>query len=74
MSSFGLLALGVAHEINNSVNFIYSKLSQATDYTQHLLELLRLYQLYYPHPNSEISHLANASNLDFLIEDLPKIM
>jgi GAF domain-containing protein len=74
MSSFGLLALGVAHEINNSVNFIYSKLSQATDYTQHLLELLRLYQLYYPHPNSEISHLANAINLGFLIEDLPQIM
>ncbi|ARV61779.1 GAF domain-containing protein [Nostocales cyanobacterium HT-58-2] len=74
MSSFGLLALGAAHEINNSVNFICTKLSQASDYTQNLLELLDLYRLSYPQPNSEISYQAQAVNLDFLTQDLPQIM
>ncbi|OUL30929.1 GAF domain-containing protein [Nostoc sp. 106C] len=74
MSSLGLWALGVAHEIKNPVNFISTNLSDISDSTQQLLELLRLYQLYYPHPNGEISYYAEAINLDFLINKLPKIL
>jgi GAF domain-containing protein len=74
MSSLGLWALGLAKEIKNPVNFIYRNLSYTSNYTQELLELLRLYQSYYPYPNIEIRHQAEAIDLDSLIENLPKIL
>ncbi|HAX77837.1 MAG TPA: hybrid sensor histidine kinase/response regulator, partial [Cyanobacteria bacterium UBA11372] len=54
MSSLGQLVAGVAHEINNPVNFIYGNLSHANDYTQNLLKLLNLYNQHYPNPSPEI--------------------
>lgn len=74
MSSLGQLVAGVAHEINNPVNFIYGNLSHAINYTEDLLELLQLYQLQYPQPNAEIDLKAEAIDLEFLADDLPKIM
>jgi GAF domain-containing protein len=74
MSGLGQLVAGVAHEINNPVNFIYGNLCHATDYTEQLLEILRLYQLHYPYPHSEISAAIKAIDFEFLLEDLPKIM
>ncbi len=74
MSGLGQLVAGVAHEINNPVNFIYGNLCHASDYTEQLLEILRLYQLHYPHPHNEIKAAIEAIDFEFLVEDLPKIM
>jgi light-regulated signal transduction histidine kinase (bacteriophytochrome) len=74
MSSLGQLVAGVAHEINNPVNFIYGNLTHASEYSQQLLDLLKLYQLRYPNPDSEINEQVEAIDLDFVVEDLPKIM
>ncbi|HEY9698689.1 MAG TPA: ATP-binding protein [Trichocoleus sp.] len=74
MSSLGQLVAGVAHEINNPVNFIYGNLSHASQYTQDLLNLLKLYQKHYPHPVTEIQAAAEAIDLEFLVEDLPKLI
>jgi PAS domain S-box-containing protein len=74
MSSLGQLVAGVAHEINNPVNFIYGNLTYANNYTQDLLKLLELYQREYPEPKDKIASEINAIDLDFLVEDLPKIM
>ncbi|MEH1831727.1 MAG: ATP-binding protein, partial [Nostoc sp.] len=73
MSSLGQLVAGIAHEINNPVNFIYANLKPANDYTQDLLKLLRLYQKYYPSPLPEIQQEGKEIELDFLVEDLPKL-
>ncbi|MCZ0900562.1 GAF domain-containing protein, partial [Microcoleus sp. HI-ES] len=74
MSSLGQLLAGVAHEINNPVNFIYGNLSHASEYTKDLLCLVELYRQHYPNPNPEISECSDAIDIEFLAEDLPKIL
>ncbi|MEH1965122.1 PAS domain-containing sensor histidine kinase [Nostoc sp.] len=74
MSSLGQLVAGVAHEINNPVNFIYGNLNPAKEYTQDLLSLLQLYQSHYPEPVLEIQDFAERIELDFLKSDLPQII
>jgi len=74
MSSLGQLVAGIAHEINNPVNFIYGNLVHVNQYAEDLLELLHLYQEHYPDPGAEFQDIAAEIDLDFLMEDLPKIL
>ncbi|MCF2145771.1 ATP-binding protein [Desmonostoc muscorum LEGE 12446] len=74
MSSLGQLVAGVAHEINNPVNFIYGNLTYVREYTQSLLILIDLYQQQYPNHNPEINIFINEIDLEFIIDDLPKIL
>ncbi|MGF1538802.1 MAG: GAF domain-containing protein, partial [Elainellaceae cyanobacterium] len=75
MSSLGQLVAGIAHEINNPVNFIYGNLTYLNDYCTHLLTLIRRYRDCCPdHLKQETARLGDEIELDFLIEDLPKII
>ena len=74
MSSLGQLVAGIAHEINNPVNFIYGNLQYADSYAQDLLRLLKLYQQEYLDSTPAIQAEAEAIDLDFLIQDLPKLL
>ena len=74
MSSLGQLVAGIAHEINNPVNFIYGNLVHVQDYAQDLLDYVQLYQEHYPKPPAEIAQKAAEMDLDFLQDDLPKIL
>jgi signal transduction histidine kinase len=74
MSSLGQMVAGIAHEINNPANFIHGNLECAGNYLEDLLETLKLYQKYYPTPTDEIQHHVEAADIDFLMEDLPKML
>jgi len=73
MSSLGQLVAGIAHEINNPVNFIHGNVTYAQKYVEDLLSFLDLYQQHYPHPIEEIIAEADKIDLEFLQTDLPKL-
>ena len=73
MSSLGQMVAGVAHEINNPVNFIYGNLAYAKSYTADLLHLVEIYQQAVLDPSPELRDEIEAIELEFLKEDLPKL-
>lgn len=74
MSSLGQLVAGIAHEINNPVNFIHGNLTYLDEYTQNLLQMIYLYQERYSSHDPAIQALAEEIDLEFLVEDLQKIL
>ncbi|MFS8117195.1 MAG: ATP-binding protein, partial [Microcoleus sp.] len=74
MSSLGQMVAGIAHEINNPVNFISANLPHTTKYTKDLLELVSLYKQTFPEVTPEIEEFAESIELDFIEEDLPHIL
>ena len=74
MAVLGQLVAGIAHEINNPVNFILGNLDYTKEYTKSLLGFVQLYQKHYPNPVAEIQDHAKELDLEFLQEDLLKIL
>jgi PAS domain S-box-containing protein len=74
MSSLGMMIAGIAHEINNPVGFVYGNITPASEYIKDLLELVNLYRESYPHTLPHIQEYTEEIDLDFLMDDLPKLL
>ncbi|MBW4634435.1 MAG: AAA family ATPase [Iphinoe sp. HA4291-MV1] len=74
MSSLGQMAAGIAHEINNPINFIHGNVVHANEYVKDLLDLIAVYQHEYPNPSPQVHRKAFEIDLDFLVTDLPKLL
>ncbi|MBD1941363.1 GAF domain-containing protein, partial [Coleofasciculus sp. FACHB-712] len=73
MATLGNLVAGVAHEINNPVGFLNGSINNAKDYVKDLREYLDTYQQHQP-PTGSVAELAQEIDLEFLLEDLPKLI
>lgn len=74
MSGLGQMVAGIAHEINNPINFISGNLVYAQEYAHKLLKILHLYQEDYPNPTSRIQAAIDELELEFLEEDFIKVI
>jgi signal transduction histidine kinase len=74
MSSLGQMVAGIAHEINNPVNFIYANIEHASNYTESIINLLNIYQQEYSSHSATIEKYKQDNDFDFVIQDLPRIL
>jgi predicted ATPase/signal transduction histidine kinase len=74
MSALGNLVSGIGHEINNPVGSLAGNIQPTREYIQDLLTLIDLYQEHYPNPATKIAQEIKTKDVEFIKEDLPKII
>jgi two-component system, NtrC family, sensor kinase len=74
MSSLGQMVAGVAHEINNPVNFIHGNLTHVQHHIEDMTELVQHFQQQYPNPPAELQRVIKRIDPNYITQDLTKIV
>ena len=74
MAGLGQMVAGIAHEINNPVNFIHANLNYVQNYSDDLLKIIALYRDHFSNPPPKVINAVKEVELDFLKEDLQKVV
>ncbi len=74
LSSLGRMIAGLAHEINNPINFIYGNLGSAKTYINDLFDLIETYKAEIPKLPAAVKAKEEQIELEFIQEDLPKLL
>ncbi|MBD2090492.1 hybrid sensor histidine kinase/response regulator [Microcoleus sp. FACHB-1515] len=74
LSTLGELLAGVAHEINNPINFLTSNINPLREYVEGMTEIIQLYQQEYRQPSAELEEAIEALDLEFALQDISKIL
>lgn len=74
MSSLGQMVAGIAHEINNPVNFIHANIKPARSYATEIIDIVEQYQKEYPQPSLILQEMIEESDLAFIQEDFLQLL
>lgn len=74
MAMIGQLIAGIAHEINNPINFIHGNLTPVKEYAEDILSFMRLYQQHHANSAPELQNAFEDLDLEFIQQDLPKTL
>ena len=74
LSSLGEMMAGIAHEMNNPINFMVSNIRPLEEYIAEIIEILNLYQQEHLTPSSQLKNAIEEIDLDFVLEDVGKIL
>jgi signal transduction histidine kinase len=68
------IVAGISHEINNPLSFIICNLTPASEYSQKLIKLIKLYRQQFPDITTEMQNLIDDTELEFINSDFAKIL
>jgi len=74
MASVGQLVAGIAHEINNPVNFIQGNLHYLEEYVRVLVALVERYEALAPELGERFARLREESELGHVLRDLDSVL